>query len=80
MSSSSPRDIIIVDENESSGIQNVSGIIRFRQISVEEQHEQYVNEIKQLKKENEQLYKVIRDLTISQIGIADIYTRSSTKK
>jgi len=80
MSSSSPRDIIIVDENESSGIQNVSGIIRFRQISVEEQHEQYVNEIKQLKKENEYLYKVIRDLTISQIGIADIYTRSSTKK
>ena len=72
--SSSPRDIIVVDENESPRI------IRFKQLSVEEQHEQYVNEIKQLKKENEYLYKVIRDLTISQIGIADIYTRSSTKK
>ena len=76
----SPRDIIVVDEEESSSIQNVSGIIRFKQISVEEQHEQYVNEIKQLKRENDQLYKVIRDLTISQIGIADVYTRSSIKK
>ena len=78
--SSSPRDIIVVDEEESSSIQNVSGIIRFKQISVGEQHEQYVNEIKQLKRENDQLYKVIRDLTISQIGIADVYTRSSIKK
>ncbi len=74
MSSSSPRDIIVVNEKESPSI------IKFKQLSVEEQHEQYVNEIKQLKRENDQLYKVIRDLTISQIGIADVYTRSSTKK
>jgi len=70
--SSSPRDIIIVDnDNEDS-----PRIIKFRQITVEEQHEEFVNEIKRLKKENEQLYKVIRDLTISQLGIADVYMRS----
>jgi uncharacterized protein (UPF0335 family) len=71
--SSSPRDIIIVDNEESPRI------IKFRQITVEEQHEEFVNEIKRLKKENEQLYKVVRDLTISQLGIADVYMKSPTK-
>jgi hypothetical protein len=53
--------------------------ITIRKISVEEQHEEFVNEIKKLKKENqtlsvenETLKKIIMKLTFQTVGITKV--------
>ncbi len=57
--------------------------LSIKKISVEEQHEEFVNEIKKLKKENESLSvenetlkKIIMKLTFQSAGITNAFIQS----
>jgi hypothetical protein len=47
-----------------------------KKVSVEEQHEEYINEIKKLKSENETLKKIITNLTFQTAGITSSFLHS----
>lgn len=45
----------------------------FKKVSVEERHEIFLKEIKELKKENETLKKIIMRLTFQNIGVTKAF-------
>ena len=47
-----------------------------KKVSVEEKHEEFVNEIKKLKSENEALKKIIAKLTFQTAGITNAFLNS----
>ena len=47
-----------------------------KKLSVEEQHEEFVTEIKKLKKENENLKKIIMKLTFQTAGITNDFLQT----
>ena len=47
-----------------------------KKLSVEEQHEEFVTEIKKLKQENEALKKIIIKLTFQTAGITNVFLQT----
>ena len=50
--------------------------IIIKKVTVEEQHEEFVNEIKKLKTENDTLKKLIMKLTFQTAGITNAFLHS----
>ena len=51
--------------------------ISFKKVSVEERHELFLKEIKELKKENETLKKIIMRLTFQNIGVTKAFMNTT---
>ncbi len=52
--------------------------IFFKKVSVEEKHELFLKEIKELKKENETLKKIIMRLTFQNTGVTKEFMNTTT--